>query len=355
MKPNLAVKMFDSSHVFIIAEAGSNWKSGTIKNDIRQAKKLIHIAAKCGADAVKFQTFRAETVYVPNAGNCNYLEKSGSRQNINEIFENSAMPYEMLKEIADACDKEKIQFMSSAFSVSDAKMVDKYVKIHKVASYEINHIRLLEFLAKTKKPIILSTGASNYTEIDFAVNLLKKNKVKRIALLQCTARYPAMLDSLNLLTIPKMKQKYKLPVGLSDHSLDPVIGPLMAIGLGATIIEKHFTLDKNLPGPDHKFALTPDELEKMIQHIRQAEKTFGDGEKRVLKVEEELRDFAVRRIQAIKDIEKGDVFVEGRNIGVLRPGNRTKGADARFLIKINGKKSKKVIKLGEGVRLKDCK
>lgn len=346
--------MLDSSRVFIIAEAGSNWKVGTHNEDIKRAKKLIRVASESGADAVKFQTFRANTVYVSNAGNSSYLKKSGISKNINEMFEYAQMSYEMLKELSEYCDKQKIQFMSTPFSITDAIAINKYVKIHKIASYEINHVRLLEYLAKTKKPIILSTGASNYDEIDFAVNILKKYHVKEYALLQCTAKYPAPLESLNLLTIPEMKKRYKILIGLSDHSLDPIIGPVMAVGLGARIIEKHFTLDKNLAGPDHKFALEPSELKKMIEIIRLSEKTFGDGKKRVLDVEKELRGFAVRRIQAIKDIKKGQRFTEGHNMDVLRPGNRTKGAEARFLLKINGKKSKKTIKSGEGIRLKDC-
>lgn len=346
--------MLDLTRVFIIAEAGSNWKAGSYNEDLRRAKKLIHIAAKCGADAIKFQMFRANTVYVPNAGTSTYIGKWGIKRSINKIFEDVEMSYEMVKEIAEYCNKENITFMSSAFSVEDARAINKYVKIHKVASYEINHIRLLEYLAKTRKPIILSTGASNYDEIDFAVSLLKKLHVSKYALLQCTAKYPAPLESLNLLAIPEMKKKYKIPIGLSDHSLDPTIAPLVAVGLGAKIIEKHFTLDRNLFGPDHRFALTPTELKKMVQSIRQAEKTLGNGKKRVLSVENELRDFAVRRIQAIKDIKKGERLVEGLNIALLRPGNRTKGAYARFLFKINGKKAKKAIKNGEGVNLQDC-
>ena len=345
--------MLESSRVFVIAEAGSNWKVGSYNEDIKRAKKLIGVASECGADAVKFQTFRTNTVYVPNAGNSDYLEKYGIKKSINKIFENAEMPYEMLKELAEFCNKENIQFMSTPFSVTDATAINEHVKIHKVASYEINHIRLLEYLAKTKKPIILSTGASNYDEIDFAVNILKKYHVKEYALLQCTAKYPAPLESLNLLTIPEMKKRYKISIGLSDHSLDPIIGPVMAVGLGARIIEKHFTLDKNLVGPDHIFALDPAELKKMVEVIRSSEKTFGDGKKRVLDVEKELRSFAVRRIQAIKDIKKGERFTEGYNMDVLRPGNRTKGAEARFLLKINGKKSKRSIKSGEGIRLKD--
>lgn len=343
-----------NSKVFIIAEAGSNWKVGSYNADLKRAKKLIQIAAQSGADAIKFQVFRASTVYVPNAGNSDYLEKSGIKKSINKIFQKSEMPYGMLPEISDYCKKQNIEFMATAFSVKDAREINKYVKTHKVASYEINHIRLLEYLARTKKPIILSTGASNYDEIDFAVNLLKKLKVKKYALLQCTAKYPAPLESLNLDTIPQMRQKYKVPVGLSDHSTDPVIGPLVAVALGATIIEKHFTLDKNLPGPDHKFALDPPELKKMIQSIRDAQKSFGDGKKRILDVEEELRGFAVRSIQAIKDIKKGDKFVEGYNIDILRPGKRSRGAEARLLPKIIGKISNKPIKLGNGVRLQDC-
>lgn len=346
--------MLDSSRVFVIAEAGSNWKVGSYNEDIKRAKKLIHVASESGADAVKFQTFRANTVYVSNAGISSYLEKSGIRRNINEIFENAQMPYEMLKELSEYCDKQKIQFMSTPFSVTDAIAINKHVKIHKVASYEINHIRLLEYLAKTKKPIILSTGASNYDEIDFAVNILKKYHVKEYALLQCTAKYPAPLESLNLLTIPEMKKRYKISIGLSDHSLDPIIGPIIAVGLGARIIEKHFTLDKNLVGPDHRFALEPAELKKMVEVIRASEKTFGDGKKRVLDVETELRGFAVRRIQATNDIKKGERFTEGYNMDVLRPGNRTKGAEARFLLKINGKKSARSIKTGDGIRLQDC-
>lgn len=343
-----------NSKVFIIAEAGSNWKVGSYNADLKRAKKLIQIAAQSGADAIKFQVFRASTVYVPNAGNSDYLEKSGIKKSINKIFQKSEMPYGMLPEISDYCKKQNIEFMATAFSVEDAREINKYVKTHKVASYEINHIRLLEYLARTKKPIILSTGASNYDEIDFAVNLLKKHKVKKYALLQCTAKYPAPLESLNLDTIPQMRQKYKVPVGLSDHSTDPVIGPLVAVALGATIIEKHFTHDKNLPGPDHKFALDPLELKKMIQSIRDAQKSFGDGKKCILDVEKELRGFAVRSIQAIKDIKKGDKFVEGYNIDTLRPGKRSRGAEARFLPKIIGKTSNKPIKLGNGVRLQDC-
>jgi len=295
---------FPSKHVFVIAEAGSNWKCGTYEEDLEQAKKLIKVAAESGADAVKFQTYKPETIYVEDAGVSNYLSEHGIKENINEIFENLSMPYEMIPELRKYCDRQNIIFMSTPFSVQDAKEVDPFVEIHKVASFEINHIRLLEFLARTKKPIIVSTGASTYDEIDFAVELIKKNGNENISLLQCTSKYPCPIEALNLGTIPEMDNRYKLSIGLSDHSIEPSIGPVSAIALGAKIIEKHFTLDKNLPGPDHPFALNPEELKDMIKAIRDAEKAIGSGKKEILKEEQELRQFATRSIQAIQDIKK---------------------------------------------------
>ena len=340
---------FPSKHVFVIAEAGSNWKCGTYEEDLEQAKKLIKVAAKSGADAVKFQTYKPETIYVEDAGVSNYLSEHGIKENINEIFENLSMPYEMIPELRKYCDRQNIIFMSTPFSVQDAKEVDPFVEIHKVASFEINHIRLLEFLARTKKPIIVSTGASTYDEIDFAVELIKKNGNENISLLQCTSKYPCPIEALNLGTIPEMDNRYKLSIGLSDHSIEPSIGPVSAIALGAKIIEKHFTLDKNLPGPDHPFALNPEELKDMIKAIRDAEKAIGSGKKEILKEEQELRQFATRSIQAIQDIKKRDILEEGVNFEILRPGNRKRGLEARFLTLVNGKKSKEDVQKGDGI------
>jgi len=336
-------------HTFIIAEAGSNWKCGTFDEDLQRAKDLIKVASKAGADAVKFQTYKAETVYVPDAGKSEYLSEHGIKQNINDIIEHLSMPYEMIPKLAEICKEENILFMSTPFSVEDAKQIDKFVQIHKVASFEINHIHLLEFLASTKKPIIISTGASTYDEIDFAINLLKEKGNDKISLLQCTSKYPAPIEALNLSVIPKMKERYSIPVGLSDHSLDPIIAPIMMVGLGGTIIEKHFTLDRNLPGPDHSFALIPEELNYMVKSIRNAERAKGTGEKKVLKEELELQRFAKRSLQAIKNISKGEVLRKGENFDLLRPGNKSRGLDARLLGKVNGKKSVKNIKAGEGI------
>jgi N,N'-diacetyllegionaminate synthase len=354
MKRKSKIILDDSKHVFVIAEAGSNWKSGSYQNDIKRAKKLIKLAANAGADAVKFQTYNSNSVYVPNAGKSEYLKKSGFDEDIFKVFQEYSMPHKMLKELSVICDKEKILFMSTPFSVDDAIAVNKFVKIHKIAAFEINHVRLLEYLASTKKPIIVSTGASNLSDIDFAVKLLKNKGAKKICLLQTTSKYPASIKSLNLKTISELKKRYQIPIGLSDHSVDPNLAPSIAIGLGATIIEKHFTLNKKFVGPDHNFALNPKELFQFIKTIRESEKALGSGIKKILSEEKELRQFATRSIQAITEISKNDEFVEGKNIDVLRSGNQRKGENARFLTKIIKKKSNRKIKLGDGVFLKDC-
>lgn len=354
-KKSPKINLNDSSHTFIIAEAGSNWKVGNYNKDLKQAKKLIETAKKCGADAIKFQTYSSKGVYVSNAGKSKYLSKFGVNKKITELFDEFSMPHKMIKQLSSYCKNKKIIFMSTAFSIDDAQAVDEYVPIHKIASYEINHIPLLKFLAKTKKPLILSTGASTLEEIDFAIKIIKKAGNNDLALLQCTAKYPAPIESMNLSVIPSLKKKYHIPLGLSDHSIDPIIAPLVAIGFGASIIEKHFTLNKNLAGPDHFFALEPKELTTMIKAIRSADKAKGNSVKEIVKEEKELRKFAVRSIQAIKNIQKGEKLKIGYNIDILRPGNQSRGMEARFLHKINGKNSLKKIKSGAGIKSSDCK
>jgi len=346
---NKILNLDNPNHIFVIAEAGSNWKCGTYEEDLKRSRELIKIASRAGADAVKFQTYRSETVYVPNAGKSDYLSKHGINENINDIFEHLSMPYEMIPELSLYCKQKNIMFMSTPFSVQDAKEVDSYVQIHKIASFEINHVRLLEYLASTKKPILISTGASTFEEIDFALDIVKKNGNNKIGILQCTSNYPCPIGALNLSVIPVMKSRYNLPIGLSDHSIDPTIAPLLAIGFGATFIEKHFTLDRTLPGPDHPFALIPNELEMMIDAIRKAEKAKGSGNKEILKEELELRSYATRSIQAIRDISKGEILREGVNFDILRPGNRSRGLEARFLMSVNERRATKDIKKGEGI------
>jgi len=345
--------MTKKERVFIIAEAGSNWKMGTAERDVNMAKTLINIASAAGADAVKFQTYRPETVYVSNAGSADYLSKAGINKSIMKIFHDLSMPYEMIPQLADYCKEKEIQFMSTPFSNEDAKVINPYVKIHKIASSEIGHIRLIEFVAKSGKPLILSTGAATYDEIKWALEYFYKKGGKTISLLQTTAKYPAPLSTLNLKVIPELRKQFNVPIGLSDHSREPIIGPVAAVALGATIIEKHFTLNNELPGPDHSFAITPSELKTMVKAIRNCEECLGSGKKIVQNEEMELRKYALRGIQCIKSIQKGDIFNEGYNIDILRPGKQKQGIHPKYLPEIEGKKSKRDIELGEGIMQDD--
>jgi sialic acid synthase SpsE len=347
--------MSDSQHVFVVAEAGSNWRMGTPDRDRQMARALVNVAVEAGADAVKFQTYRARDTYVVDAGASDYLADLGIHRSINEIFVDLEMPYDLVGEIAAYCEQVGIEFMSTPFSIADAEAVDPYVRRHKVASYEINHVRLLQWLASTRKPLIISTGAANEDDIEFCITTVREAGARDITLLQCTSSYPAPPDSLNLTVIPYLGQRFGVPAGFSDHSRDPIVGPVVAVALGATIIEKHFTINNRLPGPDHAFALEPAELTAMVRSIRAAELARGDGIKAVGSHEAELRRFAVRTIQATRDLEPDDLLLEGENIDVLRPGKRSVGMHPRHLDALRGRHVARHIPAGEGIRSDDVR
>lgn len=336
--------------VFIIAEAGSNWCVGTKEENWQMACRMIEAAKEAGADAIKFQTFQPGLIYVENAGKSDYLK---GEEEIGQIFERIKMPYALIPKLHEECQKTGIEFMSSSFSPEDFAAVDPYVKRHKIASYEIGHIHLLELAAKSGKPLILSTGAATEFEIAWAVDTFRGQGGRDLTLLQCTASYPAPVESLNLNAIKWLRERFQVRSGLSDHSLHPYMAPVAAAALGAKVIEKHFTQDRNLPGPDHTFAITFAELAEMVQQVRQVEAMLGSDVKGIHPVEQELRCFAKRGIQAIKDIRKGDLLVEGENIAILRPGKRVLGVHPRFLATLQGKPAKRNIALGDGVQKGD--
>lgn len=339
--------------VFIIAEAGSNWRMGTPTRDLAMAKALIDGAADAGADAVKFQTFRPETIYVANAGQSDYLSDAGIHEEMHAIFTDLTMPYEMIPALAEYCQKRGVQFMSSAFSPDDFKAVDPFVKIHKIASYEIGHIHLIELAARSGKPTLISTGAATEKEIAWAVNTYRQLGGKDLTLLQCTARYPAEASSLHLRTIPWLKQRFHVNVGLSDHSRHPTCAPVAAVAFGAKVIEKHFTLSNSLPGPDHAFAVTPPELKELVHAVRRTEPMLGSEVKIIDPSEEELRSFARRGIQALRSIKKGEILKEGFNIAILRPGKQTLGVYPRYIHEIEGRRVKRDIPAGSGIQRGD--
>jgi N-acetylneuraminate synthase len=336
--------------VVIIAEAGSNWRMGSPERDLAMAQALINVAAEAGADAVKFQTFRPETVYVAEAGASDYLSDAGITQSIRDVFADIAMPYDMLPKLAEYARSRGIAFMSTAFSPADFAAVDPLVTVHKIASYEISHVRLIELAARSGKPTVMSTGAATLDDIAWAVDHYHRSGGKDLCLMQCTAKYPAPLDSLNLAAIPELERMFGVSVGLSDHSRESTIGPLAATALGARVIEKHFTLDNRLPGPDHPFAVTPSELADLVVAVRAASASRGHGIKHVLDAEMELAAFAQRGLQAIAEIKPGDVMAENGNIAILRPGKRSKGIHPRNLSRLEGKRAARPVKSGEGIR-----
>jgi sialic acid synthase SpsE len=337
----------------VIAEAGSNWRAGSPQRDRHMARALIDVAKEAGADAVKFQTYRADTVYAPNAGKSDYLEAVGIDESIHDVFRDLEMPYELIPELAAYCVESEIEFMSTPFSPADLAAVDPYVSTHKIASYEISDVRLLEAAAGTGKPIVMSTGASTPDDIDTALAVLRENGAGRICLLQCTSSYPAPPDSLNLATIPWLVERYGVLAGLSDHSADPIVAPVAAVALGAVVIEKHYTLDRRLPGPDHAFAITPEGLAELVRAVRLATEMRGIGTKEINEAEEELHAFARRRVQTLRPVRAGETFEEGVNVAILRPGNRSPGVHPKELSSLLGRPAARDIEAGDGVQQGD--
>ena len=329
---------------FVIAEAGSNHNG-----DLDTAKELIDVAADAGADAVKFQTFRAEDLYVEESGEVEYLEDDRS---IYDIIESMEMPYEWIPKLHDYCLDREIQFMSTPFDERSAEELAEYVPAWKVASYTSSHIPFLRHLADTDKPIIMSTGAHEIDEISESVSTLREAGVEYLVLLQCVAAYPTPLSDINVRVVKTLQEEFGALSGLSDHTLDPVTAPSAAVALGASVVEKHFTLDKSMEGPDHEFALEPDELDTMVSAIRDTESALGTGEKRVSDVERELHDKARRAIHAVEDIAVGEALTAG-NVKVLRPGDREPGLHPKFYDEVVGRVATTNIQMGSGIHLED--
>lgn len=306
---------------FIIAEAGVN-HNGSV--DI--AKKLIDIAVDAGADAVKFQTFKADKVITATASKAKYqIENTGTDETQFEMLKRLELSISAHKELFSYCNKKNIIFMSTPFDEGSADMLDNLgMTIFKIPSGEITNKPLIQHVAGKKKPIILSTGMSYLGEVEKAINWIneiwdKLSKKSQLTLLHCTSNYPSKVSDCNLLAMKTMEKSFGLPVGYSDHTIGIEI-PIAAVVLGAKVLEKHFTLDKNMKGPDHMASIEPNELKDMIKAIRNIEKAIGNGIKKPTKNEEEIRNIVRRSIVAAKEIKKGGVLSE-ETIAVKRPGN----------------------------------
>jgi N-acetylneuraminate synthase len=301
----------DGAPVYVVAEAGSNHNG-----DFKQALRLIDVAVEAGADAVKFQHFKADNLYPKSSGESDYLNIPRS---IYDIIHDMETPDAWVPRLADYCREKGLAFLSSPFDETSADLLDPYVPAFKVASYEMTHVPLLRHIARKRKPMIISTGTASLEEVLRAVENIRAEGNDRIIVLQCTAKYPTPFHAVNAKAIVSLRNATGLPVGLSDHTRDPIVAPVLAVALGACLIEKHFTLSNSLPGPDHAFAVEPLELKALVQRVHEAEQALGHGRKESLPEEQELRAFARRSIFATRDIQAGE-WLSPKNIAVLRCG-----------------------------------
>lgn len=341
--------------VFVIAEAGSNWKMGSPARDLEMGKLLIDLAVEARADGVKFQVFRADTTYAKGSGFCRHLSDKGVDGSIRSIFRELEVSDELLSQFAAYAQQRQIAFLASAFSSHDFGRVDPLVAYHKIASPELHHPELLDLVGQSGKPVFLSTGLSSEEEIEWALHRLEIAGAKNVTLLQCTVQYPTAPEAVQLRSLTYLAHRFGRPVGLSDHTRDPLCAPIAALALGARVIEKHFTLDNRLIGPDHNWAITGDELKQMVSAIRQVEQMMGREEKSVLPQEAELRAFSRRSLQTLRPIQRGERLHYGLNLGILRPGDQPAGLHPRHLEELEGREATRPMAAGEGIQQKDFK
>lgn len=302
--------------VFIIAEAGVNHNG-----DIKLAKNLIDVAKEAGADAIKFQTFISEKVISKYAPKAEYQDRNtSSKESQLEMVKKLELSFDEFVELSRYCRERNIEFLSTAFDFDSISFLDSLnMKIWKIPSGEITNLPYLIKIAKLGKEVILSTGMSTMEDIRSAISALKKNGSGDITVLHCTTEYPAPYNDVNLKAMNAIQVKFGVPVGYSDHT-EGIEIPIAAVAMGAAIIEKHFTLDRNMEGPDHKASLEPNELKAMVSAIRNIEMAIGNGEKKPAESEIKNMTIARKSIIAKKNILKGEIFTED-NLTVKRPGN----------------------------------
>lgn len=334
----------DGVPVFVIAEIGIN-HSGSYE----QAIRMIDVAVEAGVDAVKFQAFKARKMYSEKAGHLNYASK---KKSILSLVEEMELPEDWPAKLARYTKKKKVIFFSSVCDEASVDLMDPYMDVYKVTSYEMTHIPLLKYIAARGKPIIMSTGTADLEEVKESVKAIYSTGNKQLIIMQCTGKYPAPLSSINARAIVTLKNEFGVPVGLSDHSRDPITAPMTAVALGANLIEKHITLSRRLPGPDQAMAIEPQELLEMVRRIREVEQTLGTGEKITQKEEEYVKRFARRSIFATKVINKGDV-VTAENAAVLRSGEMKGILRPSDWEKILGKKSRRKITINKALSYGD--
>lgn len=300
--------------VLIIAEAGVNHNG-----DINLARQLVDKAKEAGADIIKFQTFKLDSIVSKFAEMADYQKDNiGIVESQKEMLKKITLPYEAFLELYKYCNKKEIQFLSTPFDIGSIHFLNDMVPFWKIPSGEVTNYPYLVEIAKTGKPVIMSTGMCELQEIDEAIKVLKTNGTSDITLLHCNTQYPTPYKDVNLRAMETLRNRYKVKVGYSDHTKGIEV-PIAAVALGAEVIEKHFTLDKKLPGPDHKASLEPNELAAMVSSIRNIEEALGSPIKIVSDSERENIAIARKSIVAAKNIKKGEVLTVD-NLTTKRPG-----------------------------------
>ncbi len=304
--------------VFIVAEAGVNHNG-----DINLAKKLIDAAVEAGADAVKFQTFKAKNLVSKSAKKADYqVENTGSHESQYEMIKKLELGFDEFGELKNYCDKKEIMFLSTPFDDESIEFLDKLgLEIFKIPSGEITNLPYLRKIGSLKKRMILSTGMANIDEIKDALSVLVKAGAKKedITMLHANTMYPTPMEDVNLKAMLTIGKTFNVSFGYSDHTMGIEV-PIAAVAMGAKVIEKHFTLSRDSEGPDHKASLEPNELKAMVKSIRNIELSLGNGVKQPSISEKPNIEVARKSIVAKRDIKKGEKFTED-NLTVKRPGN----------------------------------
>lgn len=302
--------------ILIIAEAGVNHNGS-----LAMAKQLAGVAKAAGADIVKFQTAKPELVISRFAEKAEYQKaETGEAESQLEMCKRIHLTFDEHAQLKEYCDSIDIAYLSTPFDLDSIDFLQQLgTPMWKVPSGEITNLPYLEKIAATKKPVILSTGMSMISEIEDALTILEDGGAGPITLLHCNTEYPTPIEDANLLAMQDLREQFGLPVGYSDHTAG-IEADIAAAALGAVVIEKHFTLDKALPGPDHKASLSPEELTAMVAAVRKTELALGDGRKHVTESEAKNKPIARKSILAKRDIKKGETFTP-ENLTVKRPGD----------------------------------
>ena len=330
-----------NTKTFIVAEISANHL-----HSFDNAVKLIHEAKKAGADAVKFQTYTPDTITI-DCNNEYFQIKQGTIWDgitLYELYKDAYTPWEWQPKLKKIAEEEGLIWFSSPFDKTAVDFLEEInVPAYKVASFEINDIPLIEYIASKGKPIIISTGIAKLSDIEEALSACYRMGNSQVALLKCTSAYPSPLEDINLRVIPNMKETFGVIVGLSDHTLGHTV-PLGAVALGAKIVEKHFTLSRADGGPDAKFSMEPDEFKDMVLRIRELEKALGSVTYELTEKQKNSRVFS-RSLFFTEDIKKGELITE-KNMKSIRPGY---GLHPKYYYEILGKRATKDIKKGTPV------